>query len=59
MARSLPKLTTLVLTQNQVSELADLEALKGMNKLVHLSLVDNPVQSKEVSTSVTRGIGTH
>jgi len=41
-------LSTLVLTQNQISELAELEALKGMRKLIHLSLLENPVQSKEV-----------
>ena len=46
--RSLPVLSTLVLTQNLVAELADLEALKGMGRLVHLSLVGNPVQGKEV-----------
>ena len=48
MARSLPALSTLVLTQNQVAELGDLEALKGMGRLVHLSLLGNPVQNKEV-----------
>lgn len=48
LAKSIPNLTTLVLTQNNVSELADLDPLQGFPKLVHLSLIDNPVTSKEV-----------
>lgn len=47
-------LSTLVLTQNAVAELADLEALKGMGRLVHLSLVGNPVQNKEVCAYLNR-----
>jgi U2 small nuclear ribonucleoprotein A' len=46
--KSVPALSTLVLTQNSVSELADLEVLRGFEKLTFLSLVDNPVANKEV-----------
>jgi len=49
---NLPKymgnLHTLVLSQNQIAQLADLEPLVGLKKLVYLSLLDNPVTSKEV-----------
>jgi U2 small nuclear ribonucleoprotein A' len=48
LSKSLPKLHTLVLTQNNISELADLDSLHGFTKLTHVSLVDNPVASKEV-----------
>ena len=44
----MPALNTLVLTQNNVAELADLEVLRGFKKLTFLSLVDNPVTNKEV-----------
>ncbi|PGH19546.1 U2 small nuclear ribonucleoprotein A' [Polytolypa hystricis UAMH7299] len=47
LATSLPNLTTLVLTQNNVSELADLEPLRDLGRLTHLSLVENPVARKE------------
>jgi hypothetical protein len=40
----------LVLTGNNLQELADLDALQGFEKLVHVSLVENPVTSKEVGT---------
>jgi len=46
--KSVPALNTLVLTQNNVAELADLEVLRGFEKLTFLSLVDNPVANKEV-----------
>lgn len=46
--KSVPALSTLVLTQNNVAELADLEVLRGFKKLTFLSLVENPVTSKEV-----------
>ncbi|KAK3707484.1 U2 snRNP complex subunit [Vermiconidia calcicola] len=45
--RQVPNLRTLVLTGNAVQELADLDVLGGCGKLVHVSLVDNPVASKE------------
>lgn len=57
--KSVPALSTLVLTQNNVAELADLEVLRGFKKLTFLSLVENPVTSKEVcilgNTSMTEG----
>jgi hypothetical protein len=49
-----PNLRTLVLTQNFVAELADLDPLAECTKLVHVSLVDNPVASKEVR--ISRGV---
>lgn len=48
-ATSIPNLTTLVLTANNVGELADLEPLGDLSKLAHLTLLDNPVARKEVS----------
>lgn len=48
LAKSLPSLRTLVLTQNNLAELADLDPLQGFEKLTHVSLVENPVASKEV-----------
>ena len=50
MVKSVPALNTLVLTQNNVAELADLEVLRGFKKLTFVSLVDNPVTNKEVGT---------
>ncbi|KAF3483086.1 U2 small nuclear ribonucleoprotein A [Arthroderma uncinatum] len=47
LATSIPNLTTLVLTANNFSELADLEPLKTFPKLTHLSLLENPVTRKE------------
>ena len=51
LSRSIPNLTNLSLTQNRISNLADLEPLVALKKLKHLSLVDNPVTSKEVFSS--------
>jgi U2 small nuclear ribonucleoprotein A' len=48
LGKSLPNLRTLVLTQNFVAELADLDPLGELKKLTHISLVENPVASKEV-----------
>jgi U2 small nuclear ribonucleoprotein A' len=48
MVKSVPALNTLVLSQNNVAELADLEVLRGFKKLTFVSLVDNPVTNKEV-----------
>ncbi|KAG5459890.1 MAG: leucine-rich repeat-domain-containing protein, partial [Olpidium bornovanus] len=42
----LPNLTALVLTNNSIAELEDLTALRSLSKLVHLSLLDNPVSKK-------------
>ncbi|KAK3067906.1 U2 snRNP complex subunit [Teratosphaeriaceae sp. CCFEE 6253] len=47
LAKTLPNLHTLVLTQNNVAELADLDGLQGFGKLTHVSLAENPVASKE------------
>ncbi|KIW63876.1 hypothetical protein PV04_08846 [Phialophora macrospora] len=46
-AEQLPNLTTLVLTNNHVRELADLEGLSACGALTHLSLLENPVTKKE------------
>ncbi|KAH3904421.1 hypothetical protein HBI56_170750 [Parastagonospora nodorum] len=47
LSTSIPNLQTLVLTKNRIAELADLDALSGFKKLVFLSLIGNPVASKE------------
>jgi U2 small nuclear ribonucleoprotein A' len=47
--KSLPNLHTLVLTQNNITELADLDVLKSFAKLTYVTLIGNPVASKEVS----------
>ncbi|KAF2121117.1 U2 small nuclear ribonucleoprotein A [Lophiotrema nucula] len=47
LSSTIPNLTTLVLTKNRLVELADLDPLKGFKKLVYLTLVGNPVSSKE------------
>ncbi len=52
LADSLPNLHTLVLTNNNVAELADLDPLRRFVKLTHLSLLENPVARKEVSRSL-------
>lgn len=46
--KSIPSLTTLVLTNNRFAELADLDPLKNFASLTHLVLVENPVTRKEV-----------
>ncbi|CAP96002.1 U2 small nuclear ribonucleoprotein A' [Penicillium chrysogenum] len=46
-AASVPNLTNLVLTANNVSELADLDPLRTLGRLTHLSLLQNPVTRKE------------
>ncbi|ERF74257.1 U2 small nuclear ribonucleoprotein A [Endocarpon pusillum Z07020] len=43
LADSLPNLHTLVLTSNNVAELADLDPLRKLVRLTHLSLLENPV----------------
>jgi len=47
LAQSISNLTTLVLTSNNVAELADLDPLGGFTKLTHLVLLENPVTRKE------------
>ncbi|KAN0100807.1 Leucine-rich repeat domain containing protein [Tylopilus felleus] len=44
---SVPNLTTLVLTANNISELGDLEPLKELKNLKYLSLIGNPVREKK------------
>ncbi|KAI0274856.1 L domain-like protein [Gloeopeniophorella convolvens] len=44
---SAPNLTTLVLTNNSISELGDLEPLKELRNLKYLSLLGNPVREKK------------
>ena len=44
---SVPNLTTLVLTNNNVAELGDLEPLKDVKSLQYLSLLGNPVREKK------------
>ncbi|KAG5728536.1 U2 small nuclear ribonucleoprotein A' [Termitomyces sp. T112] len=44
---SVPNLTTLVLTNNNIVELGDLEPLKELRHLKYLSLLGNPVQEKK------------
>ncbi|KAL4872543.1 hypothetical protein BDV12DRAFT_210492 [Aspergillus spectabilis] len=46
-ASSIPGLTTLVLTANNIAELADLDPLRSLTKLTHLVLLENPVTRKE------------
>lgn len=48
LASSVPNLSTLVLTSNNMSELADLDPLRNLNKLTHLILLENPITRKEV-----------
>ncbi|KAH0569236.1 U2 snRNP complex subunit [Trichoglossum hirsutum] len=47
LANSIPHLTTLVLTANNLVELADLDALAGLRNLTHLVLMENPVVRRE------------
>lgn len=48
LSSSIPNLHTLVLTKNRLAELADLDPLAGFTKLVYLTLLNNPVTSKQV-----------
>jgi U2 small nuclear ribonucleoprotein A' len=54
LAKSLPNLTTLVLTSNNIAELADLDVLGIFPYLTHLILLENPVTRKEVRGSCLR-----
>ncbi|KAG2420102.1 hypothetical protein HFD88_004901 [Aspergillus terreus] len=47
LASSVPNLTTLVLTANNMTELADLDPLRSLKKLTHLILMENPITRKE------------
>ncbi|KAJ9148989.1 L domain-like protein [Pleurostoma richardsiae] len=44
---SIPNLTNLILSSNQLAELADLDVLGKFPRLTHLVLIDNPVTKKE------------
>jgi U2 small nuclear ribonucleoprotein A' len=44
---SVPNLTQLVLTNNNIAELGDLEPLKELKKLTYLCLLGNPVREKK------------
>ncbi|KAG5648228.1 hypothetical protein DXG03_006185 [Asterophora parasitica] len=44
---SVPNLTTLVLTNNNITELGDLEPLKELKHLKYVSLLGNPVREKK------------
>lgn len=47
LSKYLPNLQTLVLTNNQISELGDLDSLEGFKDLHTLSIMDNPVLGKK------------
>ena len=47
MTEAIPNLETLVLTNNMISELSDVDCLTGFEKLTTLSLLFNPVSTKE------------
>ncbi|RAL12867.1 U2 snRNP complex subunit LEA1 [Aspergillus homomorphus CBS 101889] len=47
LASSVPNLTAVNLTANAVSELADLDPLRGLTGLTHLVVLENPVTRKE------------
>lgn len=47
LASSIPNLENLVLTANNLAELADLDPLRGFARLTHLVLMENPVTRKE------------
>jgi hypothetical protein len=49
LAFSIPNLTTIVLTSNNMAELADLDPLRNFGRLTHVTLLENPVTRKEVS----------
>lgn len=53
LAKSIPNLTTLILTSNNFAELADLDVLGSFPRLTHLSLMENPVTRKEVREART------
>lgn len=44
---SVPNLTTLVLTNNNIAQLGDLEPLKELKRLKYISLLGNPVREKK------------
>jgi Leucine-rich repeat (LRR) protein len=48
LAKSAPNLHTVVLSHNNISELAALDSLQDLSKLQQLTLSHNPVTAKEV-----------
>lgn len=52
-ANNLPNLTTLILTSNNLAELADLDVLGKFPRLTHLSLLENPVTRREVCMHIS------
>lgn len=48
---AIPNLANLVLSGNNLAELADLDVLAGFNRLTHLVLAENPVAKNEVGFS--------
>ena len=48
LSNNVPNLHTIVLTANSIAELADLDPLRSLTKLTHLTLLENPVTRKEV-----------
>lgn len=48
LAKNIPNLFNLVLTENNITEFADLDPMAGFPKLQHLAILDNPVTRKEV-----------
>ncbi len=55
--KTIPNLTTLVLTGNRFAELADLDALSGFARLTHLVFLENPVCAREVCLSLASWSG--
>lgn len=53
-AEAVPNLTTLMLANNNVKELADIEGLTRCPRLSHIVLVENPVTRKEVRGTENR-----
>ncbi|KAK9453993.1 leucine-rich repeat-domain-containing protein [Dipodascopsis uninucleata] len=47
LSRSVPNLTTLVLTANALSKFEDLEGLRGLKRLTYLVLLGNPITNRE------------
>ena len=52
---SIPNLKNLVLTANNIAELADLDVLGKFARLTHLVLAENPVTKKEVRSHPPSG----